>query len=63
MFNFISFKKVIAIIGLFCLSNLSQAGAYEDFFKALKSDHVSTVQDLLQRGFDSNPVNTAGVTA
>ena len=63
MFNFISLKKVIAIIGLFCLPNLSQAGAYEDFFKALKSDNVRTVQALLQRGFDSNTVNPEGVPA
>ena len=63
MFNFISLKKVIAIIGLFCLPNLSQAGAYEDFFKAVKSDNVRTVQALLQRGFDPNTVNPEGVPA
>jgi hypothetical protein len=61
MYNFIILKKVIVIIGLFCFLNLSQAGAYEDFFKAVKSDNVRTIQALLQRGFDPNTVNPEGV--
>ena len=32
----------------------AQAGAYEDFFKAVGSDDVATVSTLLQRGFDPN---------
>jgi ankyrin repeat protein len=63
MYNFIILKKVIVIIGLFCFLNLSQAGAYEDFFKAVKSDNVRTIQALLQRGFDPNTVNPEGVPA
>jgi ankyrin repeat protein len=63
MYYLNNFKKVIAVIGLFCFSNLSQAGAYEDFFKAVKSDNVRTVQALLQRGFDSNTVNPEGIPA
>ena len=63
MYNFTTLKKVIVIIGLFCFSNLSQAGAYEDFFKAVKSDNVRTIQALLQRGFDPNTVNPEGVPA
>jgi ankyrin repeat protein len=63
MYNFITLKKVIVIIGLFSFSSLSQGGAYEDFFKAVKSDNVRTVQALLQRGFDPNTVNPEGVPA
>jgi hypothetical protein len=63
MYHFTIFKKVIVIVGLFCFSNLLQAGAYEDFFKAVKSDNVGTIQALLQRGFDPNTVNPEGVPA
>ena len=56
-------KKVVVIIGFFCFSPLSLGGAYEDFFKAVKSDNVRTVQALLQRGFDPNTVNPEGVPA
>ena len=57
------FKKVYVIIGLFCFSSLVQAGAYEDFFKAVQFDNVRTVQALLQLGFDPNTVNPEGVPA
>jgi hypothetical protein len=63
MSYFINFKKVIAVIGLFCFSNLSHSGSYEDFFKAVKFDNVRTVQALLQRGFDPNTVNPDGIPA
>jgi ankyrin repeat protein len=56
-------KKVIVIIGLLFFSMLSQAGAYEDFFRAVQFDNVRTVQALLQRGFDPNTVNPEGVPA
>jgi hypothetical protein len=32
-----------------------------DFFQSIQSDDVRTVQSLLQRGFDPNTVNAAGV--
>jgi len=57
------FKKVYVIIGLFFFSSLAQAGAYEDFFKAVQFDNVRTVQALLQLGFDPNTVNPEGVPA
>ena len=63
MFYLNTFKKVIVNIGLFFFSTLSQAGAYEDFFKAVQFDNVRTVQALLQRGFDPNTVNPEGVPA
>lgn len=63
MYNFRAFKKVIVIIGILSLSSFSQAGAYEDFFNAVKFDNVRTVQAFLQRGFDPNTVNPEGVPA
>jgi len=63
MFHIQYFKNIIVIIGFFCFSPLSQGGAYEDFFKAVKSDNVRTVHALLQRGFDPNTVNPEGVPA
>ena len=35
----------------------SQAGSYDDFFKAIKQDDVKTIQSLLQRGFDPNTLD------
>jgi ankyrin repeat protein len=63
MFYFQNLTKIIVRIGFFCFSAISQAGAYEDFFKAVKFDNVRTVQALLQRGFDPNTVNPEGVPA
>lgn len=39
------------------------AGAYEDFFTALRRDHVAAVQQLLARGFDPNALDPKGVPA
>ena len=58
-FNF--FNKLVVLIGLFVFSGFSLAGSYEDFFKAVQTDDVKTVQTLLQRGFDPNTVNPNGV--
>ena len=38
------------------LPGIALAGAYEDFFKAVKLDNIKQVQSLLQRGFDPNTV-------
>ena len=54
-------KKLIVFNGLLSIQLLSLAGSYEDFFKAVQSDDVKTVQALLQRGFDPNTVNPMGV--
>lgn len=37
------------------------AGAYEDWFQAVKQDDARTVAALLQRGFDANALDTKGV--
>jgi ankyrin repeat protein len=38
------------------LPGIALAGAYDDFFKAVKLDNIKQVQSLLQRGFDPNTV-------
>jgi len=39
-----------------CLPGMALAGAYDDYFKAVKIDNVNQVRSLLQRGFDPNTV-------
>ena len=60
MYNFKYMKKSFVFIGLFCFCLASFAGAYNDFFKAVKLDDVGTVQALLQRGFDPNTLDVQG---
>jgi ankyrin repeat protein len=57
------FKKFIVFVGFLSAHFISSAGSYEDFFKAVQFDDVKTVQALLQRGFDPNTVNPAGIPA
>ncbi|MFM8766941.1 MAG: ankyrin repeat domain-containing protein [Rubrivivax sp.] len=40
----------------------SQAGAYEDFFKAIEMDDGRTITQLLRRGFDVNSPSESGQT-
>ncbi|PIT82184.1 ankyrin repeat domain-containing protein [Limnohabitans sp. 15K] len=54
-------KKYLVFIGFLSSHLYSFAGSYEDFFKAVQFDDVRTVQSLLQRGFDPNTVNPAGM--
>jgi ankyrin repeat protein len=63
MFNINLFKKTIVFICFFASFVGVRAGSYEDFFKAVQFDDVKSVQSLLQRGFDPNTVNPAGVPA
>lgn len=56
-------KKFVVFIGILLMPLWGHAGSYEDFFKAVQSDDVRTVQGLLQRGFDPNTVNPDGVPA
>jgi uncharacterized protein len=56
-------KKFIVFIGFISIQS-AWAGAYEDFFSAIKRDEASAVQSLLQRGFDPNtrdPKNLHGL--
>jgi hypothetical protein len=56
------FKISAQALALCLVLNVSWAGSYEDFFKAVQLDDVKTVRSLLQRGFDPNTVNPAGVS-
>jgi ankyrin repeat protein len=38
------------------LPGIARAGAYDDYFRAVKLDEVKLVRSLLQRGFDPNTV-------
>ena len=53
------FKKSIisfVLIGF----NVSQAGSFDDFFKAVEMDDAKAVQQLLARGFDANTIDASG---
>lgn len=63
MQNINKLKKNIVFIVFISFLNSVFAGAYEDFFKAVKSDNTKVIQSLLQRGFDPNTVNPDGVPA
>jgi uncharacterized protein len=49
-----------AVVMSIVLTSSAQAGAYEDFFKAVSLDDAAAVERLLQRGFDANSVDEAG---
>ncbi len=55
------FKKSIISIVLIGF-NVSQAGSFDDFFKAVKMDNAKAVQQLLARGFDANTIDQTGQT-
>jgi uncharacterized protein len=52
-----NFLKRILLIAAVLLSGVAHAGAYEDFFQAIKQDDALVVQNLLQRGFDPNTID------
>lgn len=54
------FKTCIYCIVLIGFS-LVYAGSYDDFFSAIKQDDAAKVTTLLQKGFDPNTVDPAGV--
>jgi ankyrin repeat protein len=56
------FKYLIYLIVFIGFSNVN-AGAYDDFFKAIHFDQVQDVQKLLKRGIDPNSPNEKGVPA
>lgn len=49
-------RLLVAAGGILLWPALALAGAYEDYFKAVKIDDVKAVRSLLQRGFDPNTV-------
>ena len=55
------FKKLIYLT-VFVGYSVSNAGSYEDFFAAVKTDDSGTVSTLLKRGFDGNTRDPNGLT-
>lgn len=53
-------RKCIYLIVLMGVS-IVHAGSYDDFFDAVKQDDAAKLTSLLQRGFDPNTVDPAGV--
>ena len=58
--NLINFLKKTIYLVVISGFNLSHAGSYDDFFRALKMDDVATVRQLLARGFDANTLDPQG---
>ena len=54
------FKKFVYLIVLVGFSS-AYAGSYDDFFDAIQQDNPAKLTSLLQRGFDPNTVDPAGV--
>lgn len=55
--------KYLLYLYVFIGYSLSNAGAYDDFFKAIEFDRAEQVQQLLERGFDPNSPNPKGQPA
>lgn len=53
------FNKLLYLVVLVA-SSTSHAGSYEDFFRAIQVDDATTVQTLLERGFDGNTHDPKG---
>ncbi len=49
-----TFRHVFLIAAFALLPSLSAAGAYDDFFRAVKLDDAPTITSLLRRGLDPN---------
>lgn len=54
------FKKIFYLV-VFIGYSVSHAGSYDDFFVALIQDNPDTIHALLNRGFDPDTVDPAGV--
>ena len=48
------------LLVVLCGGSLSQAGSYDDFFRAIKQDNAEVVSALLNRGFDPDTLNPKG---
>jgi len=59
MLHFRLICYLIIILAFSC----AHAGAFDDFFRAVKLDEPGPVAELLQRGFDPNAHNEAGQSA
>lgn len=57
----INFKKICYVL-VFSASFAANAGSFDDFFRAVRSDDAGSVKDLLKRGFDPNTRDAQGQT-
>ena len=55
-------KKTIYLI-MATVVSVATAGAFDDFFRAVRTDNASGVSDLLARGFDPNSHEESGQSA
>jgi uncharacterized protein len=53
-----TFVYLVVLIGC----SVAKAGSYEDFFVAIKQDNPAAIMVLLQRGFDPNTLDPAGLS-
>ncbi|TWO68121.1 ankyrin repeat domain-containing protein [Caenimonas sedimenti] len=53
--------RFLLYLAVFIGFSSASAGSYEDYFQALKQDNPRVVSSLLQRGFDANALDPAGV--
>jgi uncharacterized protein len=58
-----SYFRYLAILVVLSWFSVAYAGAYDDFFTAVKRDNPETILSLLNRGFDPDTVNSAGLSA
>ena len=56
-------SKCFRLAVVLAISTTAWAGSYDDFFKALETDKVEVVSQLLERGFDPNTPDPQGVPA
>ncbi len=55
-------RRVFSLVFLLA-GACAHAGAYDDFFAAVRQDDAQTVRNLLQRGFDPNTPDAKGLSA
>jgi uncharacterized protein len=58
-----SYFRYLAILVVLFWFSVAYAGAYDDFFTAVKRNNPETILSLLNRGFDPDTVNSDGLSA
>jgi ankyrin repeat protein len=57
-----NYIKRLLYLSVFIASFSVEAGSFEDFFRAVRSDNAGSVKELLNRGFDPNTRDEHGQT-
>jgi ankyrin repeat protein len=55
--------RYLSYISVFVAFSSAYAGAFDDFFRAVRTDNTRTVNELLMRGFDPNTHEESGQSA